>query len=568
MNTIPPFLLTSTLLSSSLTSVHSELLLNSLPSPSLRKTKQKSNDVFGVFIELIPFRLALSHDDVDGGDMQFSDLRLQQMNEVLSMSAADMLNVTYVGRCQDVELDLVVSSLSPFTPAELSVRTADRGQWFVDVKGNVTFSGSYYLDDPESEEVTWMIVESWANDVVLMETLSSFLCSERECLQSIDVEMLDAIDEVEAPEQEENTLPTSEEESVVTVGNSETGMIGNEDAEKYQDNLFDPVMAVNEMDLQTKDNQQGFSTVLSRNAENSGNIPKQQNHAAWIVPVALVLTLSMIAVLLLYRRRHRRLEQPNSSSNQSKDASTLEASPPSSPLSILRTEADKAAATKSSKTANSNCTSFHQKSIDQLLQEFTNDDNMSLVSDPSTNDASEYSVFSGFSHDLLSESNTKRNPDKMGNDTLNLKQAALTSSTLHNDSQHSPTKNKNNQNSDKSASYLPSPLTLQKQESFEGKYRTISAMASVLRKDILHVAGETGEDSPQKVGGTGGRTSSPRKSMEMMERQRMRERGLFDHGAAAGDIASAAVDGVGRVGIRPAKKEELEKDKVEIDEED
>lgn len=76
-------------------------------------------------------------------------------------------------------------------------------------------------------------------------------------------------------------------------------------------------------------------------------------------------------------------------------------------------------------------------------------------------------------------------------------------------------------------------------------------MASVLRKDILHVAGETGEDSPSSTKGNNHnkRTSSPKKCMEMMERQNMRERGLM----RGGDVALE-----GRVGIRPAAEEELE----------
>ena len=526
--------------------------LDSLSSPSLRRTKQKSNDVLGVLIELIPFRLALSHN----GHMPLSDLALQQIEQVLTDSASEMLNQTYIGRCQDVDLNII--PVHPLAPTELAVRTADLGQWKIDVRGNVTFSGSYYLDDPESEEVSSLVVESWIDDGLLMDTLSSFLCSEGVCLQIIDVELLDTISEVEGSEKESYETIIKEDPMVPLV-DSETD---NTNPGRHQDNIFDPVMAINDMDSQTKDDQPDSSTILSRNAENVGNMPESQNHVAWIVPVILVLTMSLVTILFLHRRR--RSDQTDSSSNNLKEAPTLEASPSSSPLSILRTEADKAAlaaTTKGSKTVNS--ISFHQKSIDQLLQEFTNDD-ISLVSDPSTNDASEYSVFSGFSHDLLSQSYTKHNSNNSGNDSLNLKQAALASSTLHDTQRLQPNK-KNNKNYDKTASYLPSPLTLQKQESFEGKYRTISAMASVLRKDILHVAGETGEDSPQKVGGAGGRTSSPRKSMEMMERQKMREKGLMD--SAGGDITNAAVDDVGRVGIRPANKEELEEDKIEVDDE-
>jgi hypothetical protein len=70
-------------------------------------------------------------------------------------------------------------------------------------------------------------------------------------------------------------------------------------------------------------------------------------------------------------------------------------------------------------------------------------------------------------------------------------------------------------------------------------------MASVLRKDILHVVGENGEDP--KIG-SGGRTESPKKSMERMEQQRTRKRELN----GSGDIAAV---GLGRVGIRPASNE-------------
>jgi hypothetical protein len=264
------------------------------------------------------------------------------------------------------------------------------------------------------------------------------------------------------------------------------------------------------------------STDNSTTSRSSGS----NNAAAWIVPTVLVLTIGLIVSFIIYHRKQNKSEAPKDLPTSN---NTIESTfPPSSPSSILKLKS--AQGNETNNNTKTTATSFHAKSIDLLLQEFAQDDK-SLISDPSTNDNdSEYSCFSGLSDLDLKDTKTK---------TLRLQDAALTSCTLHNPREIS----KHDTN------YLP--CALQKQESFENKYRTISAMASVLRKDILHVAGETGEDSPSSTKGNNHnkRTSSPKKCMEMMERQKMRERELM----RGGDVALERGEGSeGRVGIRPA----------------
>lgn len=466
---------------------------------NLRTSKPKSNDVPSLLVQMPPLQLNVQF--VEPGITQSVD-DLEHVEEVLTELAAGVLNSTFDGRLEDVEF-----SLQDMTKYDGAIPTYDQ---MIHVQGNATFVGSYYLEDPEVNDVTFSLMDG-LNKGMLLDSLNGVICQVDDCLAGVSLEVLDSI----SSDEDHNTTTDEKQHT----------------DEEQNDNVITPA-ASNEHGLDSQSKQQSQPSILSsesRSTDNqTDNNGSSKSTSAWVAPTVVLLALATALVSLFVYRRNQHEKQ----SKDIQQTDTLESSPPSSPSSILKREADKYSSP--SKYPNSNITAFNKKSIDQLLQEFTADD-ISLISSDLSNDgnASHYSGFSNFSDLDLQKSSTAQ--------VLNLQEAAMTSSASHNPTMDKAAKN--------NTTYLP--CALQKQESFEGTYRTISAMASVLRKDMLHVVGDNGDDSNV---GSGGRTESPKKSMERMERQRMRERGLD----CGGDIPA-----VGRVGIRPAAEEELENGNVD-----
>jgi hypothetical protein len=476
---------TTLLLLSCLVPSHANL---SYKTPNLRISKPKSNDMPSLLVQMPPLQLnvqfvnANASESVDG---------LQYVEEALTELAIEVLNSTFVGRLEDVEFNLQC-----MTKCDGVLTMKDQ---MIQVQGNATFAGSYYLDDPEEDDVISSLIDG-VNNGVLLALLNGAICQANDCLVDAKLETVDSISSYE--DQDQNTTD-----------------------EKQNDNMNMFASAVtNEDDLDSQSKQQSQPNIVSsesRNTENqTDNNSSSKNTAIWITPTVVLSALAAIMLLFIYRRN-----QHVKQSKEIQHTNTIESSPPSSPSSILKRDADK----NTNSPHNQTNAIFNKKSIEQLLQEFATDDISLVSSNPSNEDnASHYSGFSNFSDLDLQKSTTTTQ-------VLNLREAALTSSTLHNPMIDKVKKS--------NTTYLP--CALQKQESFEGTYRTISAMASVLRKDILHAVGENGEDLKT---GVGGRTESPKKSMERMEQQRTRERKLN----GSGDIAAV---GLGRVGIRPASND-------------
>ena len=479
---------------------HSSLF--SLDSPHLRggiankQQKPKSNDVSILTVTLLPFHIRLPFDSDSMSKLLESDnASLRNMIEdTLTSLAIEVFNTTYVGRFQDVEFNYMF---------QLNTKSAQETELLtIEIRGNATFVSSYYLEDPESEEVTWTLIDEWNDNVGLLEEVfSMFVCdADSDCLESAHAEL--------SYHTEDYALNGG---SVSAVEDYSTGSLNWEQMEmdvtnyltEYQeksgeDSAFATPVSVtgNEQDVQNVE-----AVLSSRNSHKAAF--NESNPAVWIT-LTMLIALVTTSSFLIYRRR-----QSNKDEKEIQQTNVLESSLPSSPSSILKKDAQKTN-NMSNKPSNNNATSFNQKSIDQLLQELNDD--ISLVSDPSKDASTEYSGYSGFSDLNLNQRNV--------HGTLSLKDAALTSCALH---------DPKNGETTSATDYLPS--TLQKQESFEGKHRTISAMALVLRKDMLHVAGENGENSNETGGSL--RTPSPRKSMEMIEQQNK-------------------ADGKGRVGILPS----------------
>eukprot|EP00956_Cyclotella_meneghiniana_P044154 scaffold303781_cov96-Cyclotella_meneghiniana.AAC.6 len=436
--------------------------------------------------------------------------KLQQSNNATSINtiedtltslAIEVFNATYVGRFQDLELHCTL---------QIKTKSAQATEALViEMNGNATFTSSYYLDDPESEAVTCTLIDEWNTNVELIEVFSPLVCDvESHCLESAHVELSNHAEDY-ADGEDYSTSSLNWEQMDMDATNYSTEY----QEESGGDSVFaTPVsVTVNEQDVQNEK-----TALSSRNAGRA--IFNRSNPTVWIV-FAMLIALVTTTSFLIYQRRQKNEDEKDVQQRNMFEPSL------SSPSSIIKRDVQKTD-NMSNKPSSNNATTFNQQSIDQLLQELNDD--ISLVSDPSNDACTEYSGFSGFSDLDLNQRNV--------HGTLSLKDAALTSCTLH---------DPNNAKTTSATDYLPSAL--QKQESFEGKYRTISAMASILRKDMLHVAGENSDNSNQPGGSL--RTSSPRKSIEMMEQQKM-----------IGIVNKA--DENGRVGILPSAvtvRSELEK---------
>jgi hypothetical protein len=371
------------------------------------------------------------------------------------------------------------------------------------VNGNATFTGSYYLDDPEPQQVTAILVQEWnQNKNNLMEVLSPILCAyanthgNSACvLHDLIVELLD--DDVMSAYATNITLSD-------TYANETTG----------RDNAAIDNQRHKQDDLSSS-NLVSYQTNADDTAVNS-----TRGSLAWIIPTIIASTFIFFVALWMTYRQVRNDNTKKDMPPVSHKHQEVRRPPLHNTSSMLKRNYDRTVTSNN----NASTTVSDQNNIDQLIQEFTNNnDDMSLVSsDPSEiGYASVFSGLSGFSHFDLERKSAKI--DFHPSDDV------LASSEAH---CHDHGKKESHRSG---STYLPS--NLRKQESFEGKYRTISAMTNVLKKDILLMAGETIPPLSGNGRFNGGenefmgelRTESPKKRKELMERQkRMVERGDTD----------------------------------------
>ncbi|KAL3789333.1 hypothetical protein HJC23_006487 [Cyclotella cryptica] len=460
------------------------------PSFAGRQMKKKSNDAGIVVVPLLPFTIALTTDIDDAG----ADSRLAQplartarqpeapaVDQALQDLAISILNASsFADRFYDIDLHVFhqQSSLQKY--------------WTMSVNGNATFTGSYFLDDPEPKQVTTVLVQEWNDEKdILMNALSPIVCSDTNThgntpcvLSDVTVELLD-------------DAAMSDYTTNITLD------------DVYAKETTDIVTRPMHDEVQKPDDSSSSNIMSYRsNADDTTN-NNTSGPLAWVIPTIITATLILFSAFLI---AYRRVRKEKHSQTLSRESNNLQ-------------EARCTSQNDGRVTNNNNViTTFsNQNNIDQLIQEFTNNnDDMSLASsDPSDiGNASFFSGLSGFSH-LDLERGIARNDDH-GN-------------------------RENNRNN--GSTYLPS--NLRKHESFEGKYRSISAMVNVLKKDILLIAGETAAETTPPQTGHGvsndneneimgvSRTESPKKRKEMMERQRIAESGDADGREGRVDICSA-----------------------------
>ncbi|KAL7483098.1 hypothetical protein ACHAW6_008740 [Cyclotella cf. meneghiniana] len=478
--------------------------LQQSPSFTVRQMKKKSNDVGSIVVPLLTFTVALTTvmDDAGALNVKHQQLEDSAVDQELQALAVSALNASsFAQRFYDLELHV------SYLPSSLQQHST------LAVDGNATFTGSYYLDDPEPQQVTAILVQDWnQNKINLMEALSPILCAHANAhgngtceLHDLTVNLID--DVAMTPYLTNITLSDAYANETIAIDNAAM------DNQRYQQ---DDLSSSNLMSYRS-------------NAEDTA-VNNTSGSLAWIIPTIIASTFIFFVALWMTYRRLRKETKTKDMPRVSHKHQEVRRPTFNNTSAILKHNQGRTV----TKNNNASTTFSDQNNIDQIIQEFTNNyDDMSLVSsDPSEiGNASFFSSISGFHHFDLERASAKS--------VFLPSDAVSASSEVHSHAHGTRESHRNG------SMYLPS--SLRKQESFEGKYRTISAMANVLKKDILLMAGEM---TPQLSGNgdfKGGenetmgvsRTESPNKRKESMERQGMVDGGETDAHDVGVDVCSA-----------------------------
>eukprot|EP00571_Detonula_confervacea_P012348 CAMPEP_0172303000 /NCGR_PEP_ID=MMETSP1058-20130122/4612_1 /TAXON_ID=83371 /ORGANISM="Detonula confervacea, Strain CCMP 353" /LENGTH=785 /DNA_ID=CAMNT_0013013677 /DNA_START=189 /DNA_END=2546 /DNA_ORIENTATION=+ len=471
--------------------------------------------------------------------------------------------------------------------------------------GTVTFNGLYWEDDPTSYDVTAFLVSelnSDGNREELKNKLSGVVCTSEEltggeCNLEVMVVASDATagdgaedvgqENVVQEETVTQNVPAGIDESEASKEEAEPEtVIGNDgdqvttdtsgtDSEAVIDpSTMDPSDPANPSSGETVGDEATTTTTIdpadtttvnglaseSPDSRVVATAPDEDDDSNIIIPI-IAVGASMVAfalaalVFLKVRKKNARDENRKIEANTTAEMEesprkqeaeavwansahdAITASNNGKSVSSPRVSAAAAAATSATATAQSSSgndddpnSNKDMINIDNILDDFS-DGGSSFISDSSTS-GSAISHISGLTGIMGGDSNS---PNPLLDHVQKMQHPSLRLSV---------------DNSGDNGGYLPESLqkgnspSMRKQESFEGTYRTRSAMAKLnLKKDILHVECEThdapegssdGEDGDDMNIGAGSaaagkgygitRTISPRKSTTMMEKQRLAEK--------------------------------------------
>jgi len=468
---------------STLSSIHASIITSNQQqqyqhqfSTTRELEKKKSNDVGFILIPLLPFIVSL---DAAGDNINVlkDEETMQQIIEVFNSIAIDIFNSSeYASRLDDVDLGTlhqlgemgesdalnndgtVISSyrtenISNSDVAEFSNNNGEDTTIYVMLAINATasFTGSYFEDDPLTEEISKLLVEGLNdNKEELVSMLLPVVCASDDGSGEVKVE--------------ERCLTVYSLEMQLYEG----GAVADEGGEGDADATV------------------GAIEEAANDSERNADDTDDNSELAWMIPTIIAgVLLVLIISTIIYRKKHQRQEREVFLQEQHEDFASSQDDEHDTSLHLGIHDGSFPVTTK------------NNNNIDQLLEDFASDSSY-ISSDPSEANTS-MSGTSGFSS-YLDQENGKNN----NTGAFKLEDVAHTSSrqsTLSNNNSESVTSRATG------GGYLPT--SLRKQESFEGDYRSRSAMAKLsLKKDILQVAGESSNNGGMS------RTKSSKRSHE------------------------------------------------------